>query len=321
VLPAWTQRWGIPTPFPVGDVNTYYLPGKVPSLVDPGPKTDAAWRALSKRLEHLRIERVYFTHYHVDHSGLASRLQQEHGVEVAAHRIDAEVLRHWGEHGAERQRDYGEGLRRAGVPDEHREHMRYGGLKIEGYADTCDVDTLLEDGDRIELGDRTFEAIHAPGHTAGSCLLRSDDASATFSGDTLLERITPNAVSVRASERGALPDYLSTLRRLQGQELGVVLPGHGALFANAPDVIRQALRHAEVRQDRIARLVAEQEGTAWNVARRLFLKLPDDQLFLAVSETLGHLEFLRREGRVRVETVDDTDVFHASGAGLTGSPA
>jgi glyoxylase-like metal-dependent hydrolase (beta-lactamase superfamily II) len=314
VLPSWAERWGIPTPFPVGDVNTFYLAGKQPALVDPGPKTPKAWQALSARLAHAKVRRIVFTHYHADHSGLSARLQSDFGVEVAAHRIDGEVLAHWGEHGEERQRDYGEGLRRAGVPSEHMEQMRYGGLKIEAMADTCKPDILLDEGDRIQLGDLEFEALHTPGHTAGSLLLRSADKRATFSGDTLLERITPNAVSVRASERSALPAYLNTLRRLQQEPLGVILPGHGNLFDNAPEVIRLALRHAEVRQERLERLLRERPGTAWSVAQRLFGQLPENQLFLAVSETLGHLEALRRAGRVESRSEGGVDVYEASGA-------
>lgn len=314
VLPAWVERWGVPTPFPVGDVNCYYLPGRVPALIDPGPRTKEAWDALAKRIHGKRVRRVVFTHHHVDHSGLAARLKRELGVDVAAHRIDGSVLAHWGEGGEERQRDYQQGLERAGVPPDHRERMRYGGLKIESYAETVRPDHLLDEGQSLELGDRTFRILHAPGHTAGSILLQHVDEQVTFSGDTLLETITPNAVSVRASERGALADYLATLKRLQGVSLGTILPGHRNAFRDAPKVIGAALHHAQVRQDRIARQLRERPGTAWEVANRLFLRLPDHQLFLAVSETLGHLECLRRARRIRVATDGRVDRYESEAA-------
>jgi len=309
VPPSYVQQWGIPTPFPVGDVNAYYLAGKEPALVDPGPLTPAAWATLSEKLKGKKIRRVLFTHYHVDHSGLAARIQRDFGAEVAAHAQDGAVLTHWGEHRDQRQADYEQGLIRAGVPKEHRERMRYGGIRIDSYAENATLDTPLEEGDRIRLGDRDFEVLHAPGHTAGSMLLRAPDGKTTFSGDTLLERITPNALSVRRSERDALPNYLETLRRLQRQELGRILPGHGNAFAKAPLVIAAALRHADVRQERLVRLVKEQPGTAYELATRLFLRLPDDQVFLAVSETLGHLEYLRRRGRIHVDTRGSDDLY------------
>lgn len=312
--PRWAETWGIPTPFPVGDVNCHYLPGREPALVDPGPRTEPAWNALSRRVAGKRIRRIVFTHYHVDHAGLARRLQEDLGVEVAAHRVDGTVMAHWGEHAQDRVRDYAEGLTRAGVPAEHRERMRYGGIKVESLADGVRPDHLLEDGDRILLGDQEFEVLHTPGHTAGSILLRSPRRDGTFSGDTLLPHITPNALSVRLSERGALPQYLATLRRLQQETLGTVLPGHGPAFQDAATVIGNALRHAEVRQGRILRLLFDEAGTAYQLARRLFLRLPDDQLFLAVSETLGHLEHLRRNGRVHVDARGEADFYRASHA-------
>lgn len=305
------ERWGIPTPFPVGDVNAYYLPGKEPTLVDPGPLTPEAWSALSAKLQGKKIRRVLFTHYHVDHSGLAARVQRDFGAEVAAHAQDGAVISHWGEHRSQRQRDYADGLRRAGVPEAHLERMRYGGIRIDSYAENARLDTALEEGDTMRLGDRDFEVLHTPGHTAGSMLLRAADKKVTLSGDTLLERITPNALSVRKSERDALPNYLETLRRLQREPLGEVLPGHGNSFTDPADVIAAALRHAEVRQDRLVRLARERPGTAFGLATRLFLRLPDDQLFLAVSETLGHLEFLRRRGRIFTDTGGEADVFRA----------
>lgn len=302
-------HWGIPTPFPVGDVNAWYLPGRVPALIDPGPRTDEAWEALSRHLSRHPVKLVLFTHHHVDHAGLAARLQRELGAEVACHRLEAEVMVHWGERAAERERDYQQGLVRAGVPEQHREIMRFGGRRFDTYAENVTPDQRLEEGNRVVLGDHEFEVFHVPGHTSGSVVLRRVDRAASFSGDTLLAKITPNALSVRASERSALPDYLATLARLRQEELGEVLPGHGPRFSNPREVIDAALRHAEVRQERILRILAERPGSAFDVAQRLFLRLPDHQQFLAVSETLGHLECLRRAGRIRIEDDGETDEY------------
>jgi glyoxylase-like metal-dependent hydrolase (beta-lactamase superfamily II) len=302
-------HWGIPTPFPVGDVNAWHLPGKVPALIDPGPRTDEAWEALERHLRKHPVKLVLFTHHHVDHAGLAARLQRDYGVEVASHRLEAEVLSHWGERAAERESDYEAGLTRAGVPEHHRERMRYGGRRFDSYAESVRPDHRLEDGDGLVLGDNAFEILHVPGHTAGSMVIRRTDRAVSFSGDTLLAKITPNALSVRASERSALPDYLATLARLRKEPLGEVLPGHGPRFSNPHEVIDNGLRHAEVRQERIVRLLGERPGNAFDVTQRLFLRLPDNQLFLAVSETLGHLECLRRGGRVHVTTNGTEDLY------------
>lgn len=303
-------HWGIPTPFPVGDVNAWYLPGRVPALIDPGPRTNEAWETLERHLQRHPVKFVLFTHHHVDHAGLAARLQREFGVEVAAHRLEADVLTHWGEKAAERERDYETGLLRAGVPPNLLEKMRYGGRRFDTFAESVTPDQRLEEGSRVQLGDEEFEILHVPGHTAGSIVIRRLDRKISFSGDTLLAKITPNALSVRASERNALPDYLATLARLRTEELGDVLPGHGPRFSDPHDVIDKGLRHAELRQQRIVSFLQQGPSTAFEMAQRLFLRLPDNQQFLAVSETLGHLECLHRVKRVRVEQQGNLDQYH-----------
>ncbi|HEX9816795.1 MAG TPA: MBL fold metallo-hydrolase [Candidatus Thermoplasmatota archaeon] len=306
---AGVVHWGIPTPFPVGDVKAWYLPGRVPALIDPGPRTDDAWEALERHVRKHPVKFVLFTHHHVDHSGLAARLQREFGVEVAAHRLEADVLAHWGERAAERERDYEHGLVRAGVPPGLLEKMRYGGRRFDTFAENVTADHRLEEGSRLSLGDDDFEVLHVPGHTSGSIVLRRTDRTISLSGDTLLAKITPNALSVRASERNALPDYLRTLARLRGEQLGEILPGHGPRFSNPHEVIDAGLRHAQLRQQRIRSFLATGPTTAFDMAQRLFLRLPDSQQFLAVSETLGHLECMRGAGEVRIEQQGPIDQY------------
>lgn len=298
------ETWTIPTPFPVGGVNAYRLEGPRAALIDCGPRAPEAREALLSHLRARPVRDLVVTHEHVDHAGLARTLQAQ-GVEVILHRREARTLETWNEAAAQRERLYEAGLVAAGVPPEHRERMRYGGRKYDHWSETVHPDRLFEGGDRLPLGTRTLEVHDAPGHTPGSFLL--SDGDVTFTGDTLLETITPNAISVRADERGALRSYLDTLRRLQPRDWGTLLPGHGRPFTGADAIIHRALRHAEVRQDRMLRELATGPRTAFELVQRLFPHILPDQYFLATSEVLGHLGLLEIEGRIQSKPSDGVE--------------
>src|SRR6187397_3125944 len=81
----------IPTPFYVGDVNVYLIKKDPVTLIDVGPKTDAAAKALREKLmshgvKFSDVRRIVLTHAHEDHCGLAKRVRDE--------AKDAEVLIH-----------------------------------------------------------------------------------------------------------------------------------------------------------------------------------------------------------------------------------
>jgi glyoxylase-like metal-dependent hydrolase (beta-lactamase superfamily II) len=289
-------------------VNAYRIEGDRPVLVDAGPRTREAEEALRHHLSKEPVEILIVTHEHVDHAGLSRRLQEE-GVEVWLHKVAAEPLERWNEDAALREADYEAGLVAAAVPGHLVERMRYGGRKYDHWSEPVVADRTFSGGDRMELGGRTWTVTDAPGHTQGSFLL--SDGEFTFSGDTLLERITPNAVSVRDSERRGLVSYLATLGGLLRSDWGLVLPGHGAPFRDAGTVIAKALRHAELRQARVLRELGPSGSTAWEAVERLFPNLPENQTFLAVSEILGHLEVLRTTGRVDIRRRDGTDHYRS----------
>ena len=78
----------LPTPFQVGDVNTWLLRGDPLTLVDAGPRMestearlDAALADLGVRVEDLEL--IVLTHQHADHVGLAGRLARRSGASVA----------------------------------------------------------------------------------------------------------------------------------------------------------------------------------------------------------------------------------------------
>ncbi len=81
------------------------------------------------------------------------------------------------------------------------------------------VDRVLGDGDRLKMGDRLFEVIHAPGHSSDSICLYNEDEGVLFAGDAPLLVHSPE----EAYEEG----FLRALERLCEREVRVIYFGHG----------------------------------------------------------------------------------------------
>lgn len=83
--------------------------------------------------------------------------------------------------------------------------------------------TLWEDGDTVSLGGLTIEVLHTPGHTAGSVVLRCEDA--LFTGDTLFA-----GTAGRTDLPGGDPEVMGTsLKRLADLPGDFhIYPGHGS---------------------------------------------------------------------------------------------
>ncbi|HZD79408.1 MAG TPA: MBL fold metallo-hydrolase [Actinomycetota bacterium] len=82
----------------------------------------------------------------------------------------------------------------------------------------CQPTRLLEDGDRVELGDRSFVVLHVPGHTPGSLALWDGSSGVLFTGDTVY---ADDPVS--GADRDA---FHRSLRRLRDLPVSLVCAGH-----------------------------------------------------------------------------------------------
>jgi glyoxylase-like metal-dependent hydrolase (beta-lactamase superfamily II) len=292
------ERIQLPTPFPVGGVNAFYLPGAEPALVDVGTHTPAAWAELTKALDGRKVAHIVATHAHVDHFGQAAKACSSMGARLLAHELDSATIETFDESASRRAREYRDGLAHAGVPPAENANLWDQGRRFDDCGQSATVHQRLQEGDRLSLGDDEYEVLHAPGHTPGSLLLRQAEGEHTFTGDTILPQITPNALSVTRAERHALPTYLRTLHHLRELELGLILPGHRPAFEDHTTAIDGALRHAELRQQRILTILSQGVQTAYDVALALFRKIERKDLFLAISEVLGHLSVLEEEALV-----------------------
>ncbi|MBF7083681.1 MBL fold metallo-hydrolase [Desulfallas sp. Bu1-1] len=139
------------------DSNCYIIgceKTRTAAVVDPG----AEGGRILRRLESLGLTCKYIiiTHGHIDHIGALKEVQQATGAEVLIHKDDAGMLT---------------------SPAQNLSLFMGSMLKFK------EADRLLEDGDKIQVGDITLEVIHTPGHTPGGiCLKVGQDL---ITGDTL----------------------------------------------------------------------------------------------------------------------------------------
>jgi glyoxylase-like metal-dependent hydrolase (beta-lactamase superfamily II) len=101
-----------------------------------------------------------------------------------------------------------------------------GGLRaVESQILPAPATRLLEDGDVVDLGDRTFEVLHLPGHSPGSIGLWEERTGVLFSGDAVYDG--PLLDELEDSDIDA---DLTTMARLRQLPVRVVHGGHEASF-------------------------------------------------------------------------------------------
>ena len=86
------------------------------------------------------------------------------------------------------------------------------------------VDHVLRDGQTLNLADRLFEVIHAPGHTSDSICLYCEQDAVIFSGDTSLIIPTANGSYQK--------DFITAFERIARRNITAIYPGHGRPITN-----------------------------------------------------------------------------------------
>lgn len=124
-------------------------------IIDPG----AAKADIVRGIEDIQATPVaiLLTHGHCDHVGAVSELKNEYHIPVYAYEEEKELL----------------------------ENSTYNLSQMFGLPISLKADVLVKDGEKIQLEDFTFQVIHTPGHTQGSCCFYMEKEKVLFSGDTL----------------------------------------------------------------------------------------------------------------------------------------
>lgn len=305
-------------PIPIkslGSVFVYLVrSGKQNLLIDTGWNTDESFTALKLGLESAGasisdIEKIVISHLHPDHYGLASRLRKESpDSTIIMHRSDALAIRDTQEKFKLFIKRMNEWARDQGVPGDEVEAMMRSSMPILEFVPPPKPDIELIGGEVIRVGEgKEFFAISTPGHTIGNiCLYEGSGSGVLFSGDHILPTITPNVSLSPLYPGDPLGDYLESLNKIRSLDVSIVLPSHEFIFSNLRERIEEIERHHEERlEDTLSALKGAREGlSGYDVASKLhwytgsWEKLSAWEKRAALMETLAHLEYLKRRGKV-----------------------
>lgn len=306
----------LPTPFYVGPVNVYLIEEDPITLIDTGPKTKEAYEALRDGLRQSRlrisdIKRILLTHTHEDHFGLARKLLEEApSASVYVHPWESGHLnRNAYDH-------YHDLLVRAGTPDDVIEEMREVYNGVHQFADSLnDVNVLsLEDDMELPFATGALRVLHTPGHTPGSCVFFRESNRTTFSGDSVLKRITPNPILAPdpidpARRFPSLAEFQVSLARLREMAPTLIFGGHGDPVNDYEELFNRYLRQIRERQNKTYENLGGNGMTAWQLSLNLFPDVGNVHRFLAVSEAVAHLELAHSEGKIKVEINGKQEIY------------
>lgn len=93
-------------------------------------------------------------------------------------------------------------------------------------------------------------------------------------------------------------DYLNSMKRLYDVNPSFLYPGHGDLLTDVKPAFDRRLEKQRNRSEYVFAPVVRETLTAFQVCRRLFPAVYENELFLTMSETIGHLDVLAAEGRL-----------------------
>ncbi len=309
-MPNYLHTLTLPTPFPVGPVNTYLSLGDEPALIDTGPNDPdsiAALRAqLAERgLAFRDIRRIVITHAHVDHFGLAAQIVAESGAMVYSHPRNQGWLLDF-ENEMDRRRDFYRAVFVAsGAPRELAEGTGQGLRRLSQYGASVPADKFvaIDEGDSIKLGEDKWSVLFTPGHANGLVCLYDSTSRTLLSNDHLLRDITSNPIlepPVRGGEQRprALVNYIASLERTARMDVKIALPGHGEPVEDVRALIAGRLAFHRTRLDVIEQHVHNGAATVYELTSLLFPNLKSLDVFLGLSEVVGHLDVLEEEKRV-----------------------
>jgi len=176
----------------------WHEPSKKAVVIDPGgdvPKIEAALKETG-----VTVEKIWLTHGHIDHVGGAAELRDALKVPIEGPHIADKFL----------------------LDNVVASGARFG---ISGVRDFA-PDRWLEEGDKVSIGELTFDILHCPGHSPGSVVYLNTEMRFAHVGDVLFNGSVGRSDIPGGNHATLIKSIKDKLLPL-GDDVGFIC-GHGA---------------------------------------------------------------------------------------------
>ena len=290
-----------------GPINVYLIKGTATTLIDTGFKNnrDILEQALNEiGLSPKDIKQLIITHGHPDHFGAANFIRSQSNCIVYAHPEEKYKI----ENNREKVRNQiGGFLKLMGMPWHYQHFSLLQGFVLNIEAEKCRVDRTIEEGDTLLIGDYQAKIFEVPGHAIGCICIYLPEPNLLFSGDHILEHITPNPIVMLEPDR-KLPirlsqeEFYQSLSKILALNPDRVFTGHGKEINNLASIVAIYEKQFAQRQKRILEALESGPQNVYLITCKVFpflaRKIFPLELFLAISEVYTHLQVLEKNRQV-----------------------
>jgi glyoxylase-like metal-dependent hydrolase (beta-lactamase superfamily II) len=249
-----------PSAFTYFGTQTYLIGTEELAVIDPGPDLPAHLDALERAIGGRRVAAIMCTHTHRDHSPAAAPLAQRTSAPI----IGCAPL----------------ALETVGP----RADASFDGDYVP--------DSVLEDGEALQVGGEPVLAVGTPGHTSNHLCFAW--RGALFSGDHVMGWST----TVVVPPDGDMAAYMTSLDKLRQREDRIYYPAHGPAVTNPQQYVRHLVGHRMQREKQILTLIGERPRPIADIVAKAYPGLDPRLTAAAGGSVLAHLIDLERRGLV-----------------------